>query len=85
MLLRPELVAAEVASQHSIVIYGLASVHLYIQSLSPFLGHPSTCKRLTNSGKPTAPDLHCWGIVQLSPWSTVLQDHLELFVVVSSQ
>ena len=36
MVWLPELVAAEVVDQNSFVIYGLATVHVYIQSLNCF-------------------------------------------------
>ena len=38
----PELVAVEVVGQISIVIYGLATVYLYIQSLSWYAHSPAT-------------------------------------------
>lgn len=64
----PELIAAEVVSLHSIVIYELAIFHLYyITSISFSLWVILSLTRLTNSGEATYPDLHYLGIVRLFP------------------
>lgn len=78
----PRLVVAKVTSQSSVTIYDLAIVYLYVQFLYPHFWSFS-CERLNNLCKSRNSDLPFLRIVQLSPYSFVSWDFLDLFGIMS--